>query len=66
MGKKTGVKKEDVKKKEYTVKYRSHKDKSKWYKIKVTDDEITCTCADYVYRKQKKKMFCKHIFKALK
>ena len=70
MGKKTVSKKTEAKKaiekKVYTVKHRSHTDKSKWYKISVTDDDITCTCPDFVYRKQKKNMFCKHIFEALK
>lgn len=66
MGKKTEIKKAEGKKKVYTLKHRSHTDRSKWYKISVTDDDITCTCPDFVYRKQKKKMFCKHIFEALK
>jgi hypothetical protein len=71
MGKTTVVSKKQagkkaIEKKEYTIKYRSHTDKTKWYKISVTDDDITCTCPDFVYRKQKKKLFCKHIFEALK
>ena len=69
MGKKTETKKAEgkkgvEKKVVYTLKHRSHTDKSKWYKISVTDDDIMCTCPDFVYRKQKKNMFCKHIFKA--
>ena len=70
MGKKTETKKAEgkkgvEKKVVYTLKHRSHTDKSKWYKISVTDDDIMCTCPDFVYRKQKKKMFCKHINDAL-
>ena len=65
VSKKTEAKK-GVEKKVYTIKYRSHTDNKKWYKISVTDDDITCTCPDFVYRKQKKNMFCKHIFEALK
>ena len=70
MGKKTETKKAEAKKgvekKVYTLKHRSHTDRSKWYKISVTNDDITCTCPDFVYRKQKKRMFCKHIFETLK
>jgi len=69
MGKTTAMKKPTGKKAiekkvVYTLKHRSHTDKKKWYKISVTDDDITCTCPDFVYRKQKKNMFCKHIFEA--
>ena len=66
VSKKTEAKKGVEKKAVYTLKYRSDTDRSKWYKISVTDDDITCTCPDFVYRKQKKNMFCKHIFKAFK
>ena len=69
MGKTTVSKKTEAKngveKKVYTIKYRSHTDEKKWYKISVTDDDITCTCPDFVYRKKKKNMFCKHINDAL-
>ena len=71
MGKKTETKKAEgkkgvEKKVVYTLKHRSHTDKSKWYKISVTDDDIMCTCPDFVYRKQKRELFCKHICEILK
>ena len=71
MGKKTETKKAEgkkgveKKKKAYAVKYYSQTDPNKFYTITVTDDDIKCTCPDFVYRKQKKNMFCKHINDAL-
>ena len=66
VSKKTEAKKGvEKKKKVYAVKYYSQTDPHKFYTISVTDDDITCTCPDFVYRKKKKNMFCKHINDAL-
>ena len=70
MGKKTETKKKEgkkgVEKKECSIDYRSFTDKNKWYKITITDNDIKCTCPDFVYRKQKLELFCKHICEILK
>ena len=63
--KQAGKKAIEKKKKVYSVKYYSQTDPKKFYTISVTDDDITCTCPDFVYRKKKKNMFCKHINDAL-
>ena len=65
MKKPAGKKAIEKKKKVFSVKYYSQTDPKKFYTISVTDDDITCTCPDFVYRKHKKNMFCKHINDAL-